>query len=148
MSFRGKIVERKKINSPIGPIEMVTTEYPNPKRSKVIWWLGEGKVVELGKLVTHYMAGPRKSEFEEIKWESFFYMVELNGEADAEEAIDSSGSRIEIEGEGKYSFDELEEAEEFIEEIKCKSVTYGMINVTNRPEMERWKEALRRAEEE
>jgi len=126
MSFRGKVVGCKKI----GPVELVTTEYPTPKRRKTIWWMGESKVCMLGKLVTSYMAEPRKSDFEEIKWKAFYYEVKLNKNADATKAVEMYGE--------DPDFDDLEEAEEFIELVKCKLIRMGGINIGTNAEYKRW----------
>ena len=132
MSFKGKVVERKKI----GPVELVTTEYPTPKRTKMIWWMGESKVCKLGKLITYYMAEPRESDFEEIKWEPLCYEVELNENADAEE-IGEEYFDMETVGD-KFEFDELEKAEEFIEGVKCRLIKMGGINIGTNAEYKRW----------
>ncbi len=143
MSFRGKVVKTEKI----GPVEMVTTEYPNPKRKKTIWWLGGLQAIHLGELITHYMAEPRESEFEEIKWKPFFYSVKLNKDADASEAVDESRN-VEIEEDGTYSFDDLDDAEEFIEGVKCKRVRVGGINIGSRAEFNRWVKAMKIVKED
>lgn len=147
MSFRGKVIERKKVMTPLGPGEVITTEYPDPKRSKAIWWLGGGRAVHLGELITHYMAGPRKDEFEEIKWEPYFYQVKLNENADASEIADVF-RKVEIEDDNTYSFDELEDAEEFIEGVKCTRVSGGSINVGSRAEFKRWVKVMEIVREE
>lgn len=143
MSFKGKVTERKKIMSPIGPIEVVTTEYGFPRRKKVIWWMGEMQAVEVGELITVYHAAPgRKSDFEPIKWEPLCYEVELNEEADADDATEMFFTPDEVSPGKPFEFDELEEAEEFIELLKCKSVTAGGIEIDSRAEFKRWKKVM------
>ncbi len=132
MSFRGRIIKREKV----GPIELVTTEYPTPKRRKVIWWMGEGKVVELGELITYYTDEPRKSDYENIKWKPLYFEVKLKDIADPSESIDM------CDYEGKYEFDELEDAEDFINRLKCKGITYGGIEIDSRASFKRWKKAV------
>jgi len=147
MSFRGKVVRREKIDTPLGPGELVTTEYPNPKRKKTIWWLGGLQAIHLGELITHYIAERRESDFEEIKWKPLFYSVKLNEDADASEIVDVF-VKVEIEEDNTYSFDELEDAEEFIEGVKCKTVEYGTICVGSRAEFERWVKVMEKVKEE
>lgn len=136
MSFRGKVVNRKKVMTPLGPGELVTTEFDTPERTKVIWWMGESKVCNLGKLITYYIDKPRKSDSEEIEWEPFFYELELNDNADASE-IEDSFFDVESVGE-KYEFDDLDKAEEFIDGIKCRLIKMGGINLGSKAEYERW----------
>uniref|UniRef100_A0A6M3X4V2 Uncharacterized protein n=1 Tax=viral metagenome TaxID=1070528 RepID=A0A6M3X4V2_9ZZZZ len=144
MSFRGQVIKREKINTPLGPGELVTTEYPTPKRRKVIWWMGEGKIAELGELITYYMAEPRESDFEEITWKPYFFEVKLKDIADPSEGIEMLTGE---EGDLDFEFDELEEAEEFISLIKCKVITYGTIEIDSRAEFERWASILKVGEE-
>ena len=139
MSFRGQVTKREKINTPLGPGELVTTEYPTPKRRKVIWWMGESKIAELGELITYYMAKPRESDFEEIKWKPYFFEVKLKEIADPSEGIEMITGE---EGDLSFEFDELEEAEEFIDLIKCKGITYGHIEIDSRAVFKRWVRAL------
>jgi len=143
MSFKGHVTSRKKINTPLGPGEIVTTEYDTPERKKVIWWMGEGKIVLLGELITYYMAEPRKSDFEKIKWKPYFFEVKLNEQADATEAV----SMFFPKDEQEFGFDELEEAEEFINLIKCKTIKYGTIITDTRTEFKRWASVLKVDEE-
>jgi len=139
MSFRGQVTKREKINTPLGPGELVTTEYPTPKRKKVIWWMGEGKIAELGELITYYMAEPRESDFEEIKWQPYFFEVKLKDIADPSEGIEMLTGE---EGDLDFEFDMLDDAEEFIDLIKCKVITYGIIVIDSRASFKRWVRAL------
>lgn len=151
MSFRGKVVEKKTVDLGGMKVEMTTTEYNNfPRRKKVVWWMGEMKIVELGELITIYHAGIRKSEFEEIKWEPLYYKVKLNESADAEEAILMYFSSEDAEEgwEDGFDFDDLDEANEFIRLLKCKSITAGGIEIDSRAEFNRWVKVLEIAEEE
>lgn len=148
MSFRGKVIERKKVMTPIGPGEIVTTEYPDPKRSKTIWWMGGMQVIHLGELITHYIDERRESEFDEIKWKPFFYSVKLNENADTSDLVDEFYNRVEIEEDGTYSFDELEDAEGFIEGVKCTQVSVGGINIGSRAEFDRWVKVMEIVREE
>lgn len=145
MSFKGRVTKRETINTPLGPGEMITTEYDTPKRSKVIWWMGEGKIAELGELITYYMAEPRESDFEEIKWKPYFFEVKLKDIADPSEGIEMLTGE---EGDLNFEFDELEEAEEFIELIKCKTITYGIIVIDSRASFKRWVSALKMSDKE
>ena len=147
MSFKGKVVERKEIDSPFGKIELTKKEYePFPRRSKVIFWMGECKVVQLGKLITIYHIKSRKSDLEPVKYEPFYYKVELNENADPSEIEDMFFLLEEIEIEGgkrTYEFDDDKiKADEFIQGVKCKGVEFGGINVDSQTEFERWKTAL------
>ena len=132
MSFKGRVVDRKKI----GPVELVTTEYPTPKRRKTIWWMGESKVCKLGKLITYYIDEPRESDFEDIKWKPFFFEVELNKNADPSKIGDEYFDMRTV-GE-KFEFDDLEEAESFIDGVKCRIIKMGGINLGSEAEYKRW----------
>ena len=138
MSFKGKVIETKKIMTPLGPGEIVTTQHGIPKRSKIIWWMGESKICKLGKLVTYYMAEPRESDFEEIKWEAYFFEVELNDNADPSDIADMYFDLDIYAGGKKFDFDELEKAEEFIEGVKCNLIKMGGINIGSNAEYKRW----------
>ena len=136
MSFKGKVVERKKIITPLGPGELVTTQFDTPKKTKIIWWMGESKICKLGKLVTYYMDGPRESDFEEIKWGPHCYEVELNGNADASGIIDEF---FDMETVGEvFEFDDLDKAEEFIEGLKCNIIKMGGVNLGSNAEYKKW----------
>jgi len=57
MSFRGKIVDKKETDTPIGKITITKKEYDSfPKRKKIIWWMGYTNNVtgmcKLGELIT------------------------------------------------------------------------------------------------
>ena len=146
MSFRGKVVKSEKVMTPLGPGELVTTEYNQfPRRSKVIWWMGEGKIIELGELITVFtVALGRKDDFEPITWEPLCYEVKLLEEADTDAAIEQFFSLDEVSPGEAFEFDDKEKAEEFIELLKCKSVKSGGIEIDNRAEFKRWKEAVER----
>lgn len=144
MSFRGRVINREKVDTPLGPGEIVTTEYPTPKRRKVIWWMGEGKIAEMGELITYYMAEPRKSDFEKIKWKPYFFEVKLKDVADTDEAIEMFGGE---ENDLDFEFDELDEAERFIDLVKCKTIKYGIIVIDNLAEFKRWASVLKVGEE-
>jgi len=147
MSFKGTVVKREKVNTPLGPGELITTEYGFPRRAKVIWWMGGMKVIELGELVTVFtVASGRKDDFEPITWEPLCYEVKLLEEADTEEAVAQFFSPDEVSPGEPFEFDELEKAEEFIELLKCKSVKSGGIEIDTRTEFKRWKEAVERVE--
>ncbi len=140
MSFKGQTVKRKKINIPgLGLAELITTTYPLvPDRRKVIWWMGDGGITELGELITYYIAEPRKNGREKIKWSELFYAVKLNQNADVSNFVDEYFLESDIEEKDTYPFEELDEANRFIEEIKCIHLSSGGITVGSRAKFKRW----------
>ena len=149
MSFKGTVVKREKVNTPLGPGELVTTEYGFPRRAKVIWWMGEDKVVELGELITVFtVESGRKDDFEPVTWEPLCFEVKLTEDADTEEALDQFFIPDQVTPGEAFEFDEKEKAEKFVDLLKCKSVKSGGIEIDSRAEFNRWKEALERVKEE
>lgn len=144
---RGKLIKQENIKTPLGDITIETKEYPQfMKRSKVIFWLGNLKAVLLGHLVTTYHVKSRKSDFEPIKYEPLYYRVKLTEDADASdvEPYHYGGA----DDEGNFDFDGKEEAEEFVNGLKCKTVPFGVVCLDTETEFNHWKKVLEKIAKE
>ena len=137
MSFKGKVVSKKKIESPFGTIELIEEEYePFPGRSKIISWMGEldGEMVsiELGQLITIYHIKTREKNTQSIKYEPFYYEIILNDKVDSSHAI---AMYFEEEQE-EYHFDTKDEAMNFINLLEYRD--WGAICLDSKAEFEKW----------
>lgn len=151
MSMRGKVTEKKEIKSPFGKITLETREYEQfPKRSQIIFWLGNMKIVKLGELITIYYVRKRKSNFESVKYEPFYYRVTFTDEADARDELLYHILEEEIEDILKdgLEFDTKGEAEDFAQKLKCRSVKVGGVSIGSKKEFEKWKRVMKELEEE
>ena len=142
---RGKLVDKKEIETPFGKVILEKKEYPPfPKRRKIIFWLGGMKTVKLGELITTLHVKPRKSDFEKIKYEPLYYKVKLTDEADVTDIAPYHFLDEEIEDglEEGFEFDKKEEVEEFIQGLKCKDINHGGVSIGSKTEFERWKKVM------
>jgi len=144
---RGKLIKQENIKTPLGDITIETREHPQfIKRTKVIFWLGNLKCVLLGHLVTTYHVKDRKSDFEPIKYVPLYYTVKLTDDADA------SGVEPyhyeDADDEGNFDFDDKEEAEEFVDGLKCRTVPFGGVCLDTKTEFNRWKKVFEKVAKE
>lgn len=151
MSMSGKILEKKEIKTPFGKVTLETREYEQfPKRSQVIFWLGNNQIIKLGEFVTIYHVKRRKTDFEPVKYEPLYYKITFTDEADARDVLLYHVLEEEIEDTLKegLEFDEKEEAENFVQKLKCKSVKVGGVSIGTKKDFKRWKKAIEQLKEE
>ena len=140
MSFKGRVVSRKKIDTPLGKVELTTTEHEAfIERKKVIWGMCVEKFAEVGSLITIHRMLSRENDFTPVKYEPLYYKVKLTDDADSEHAIEMTFS----EAQDEYEFDSEDEAMEFIELLKVKGFKHATVIVDTQAEFKRWEYAYK-----
>jgi len=144
---KGKTVKEREIGTPFGKVILTEKEYPPfVNREEVIYWLGEMKCIELGKLVTVLHPKRRKSDFEPIQYEPLYYTIKWNESADLSKVQDYYAP--ELIAEGELEFDTKDEAMKFIEGMLCKTVKQGSTFTDSRKKFEWFKSVLDKALQE
>jgi len=119
-------VERKEIVTPFGKAILETKIYPQfIHREEIIYWLGELKCIQLGKIITILTPEQRKSDFEPIKYKPLYYRVIWNKNADLQRVQDYHPS--ESISAGEIEFDEKDDTMKFINGLRCKAVIHGAV---------------------
>lgn len=130
----------------IGGIDLIITETEYEtfrRRNKVIFWLGEGRCVELGRFTTILYSKQEKPPFSKVYYEPLYFEVELTYLADHSEVSPFFFLDEEIaESNGLFNFDDKEDADKFIDGLKVKGIEYGGVEIDSRAEFKRWKKLL------
>jgi hypothetical protein len=139
--MRGKFVSKKEIDTPFGKVAIVRRDYKTfIHRNKVIFYLGEGDATLLGKVEEWLALVDRENPFAPVKYETKYYIVYLNENADAHEVLLYRMLEEEIPDAIKegLTIDTKDELDELIEGLKCKPERFGQAYLDTKKEFDKW----------